>query len=138
MESDITRFQAILNRVGAEKDEVIQIATKWAVDQSLLALRQQEEIERLRAELAAERATTASLLRTIALIREAGGLAREDLDALHGAVKAMREHRDEARREVCQYWALRSVAVLGVYRSAIDFAADRGWDCFAKKEGGGA
>ena len=54
------------------------------------------EIERLRAELAAEGATTASLLRIIALIREAGGFTREDLAALPGAVKAMRQQRDEA------------------------------------------
>ena len=66
------------------------------------------EIQRLRAELAAERETTVSLLRTIALIREAGGLAREDLDALPDAVRAMRQQRDEARRDAERYRWLKS------------------------------
>lgn len=145
MGSDITQFQAILNRVGAEKDEVIQIAMKWAVEQSLMALAR-DTIDRLRAELAAERATTASLLRTIALIREAGGLAREDLDALPDAVKAMRQQRDEARREVCSFEAIdrwhkanpNGLSPCAVFRIAREIAAERGWQCFAQQEGGGA
>ena len=55
MQSDITRFHAILNQVAGEKDEAMRSAVKWAVDQSLVALRQQDDIERLRAELAAMR-----------------------------------------------------------------------------------
>lgn len=98
-------------------------------------------VERLRAELAAERATTASLLRTIALIREAGGLAREDLDALPGAVKAMRQQRDEARIRVCEL----CVRMGGVYRrinrevveckTSEEIAEVCGWDCYAQQEG---
>lgn len=95
------------------------------------------EIERLRAELAAERATTASLLRIIALIREAGGFTREDLDALPGAVKAMREQRDEARREWCymESCVRNEYGIEPAYMPSI--AAERGWDCFAQQEGGG-
>ena len=90
MESDITQFQAILNRVGAEKDEAIQSATKWAVDQSLLALRQQEEIERLRAELAAMRQQRdeARMMwcRIISLTRRGAGedFAPEDIAVEYG------------------------------------------------------
>ena len=73
-----------------------------------------DEIERLSADLAAS--------------------TEENIDLFKQLV-AMRQQRDEARREVCRYWALRSVVVLGVYRSALDFAADRGWDCYAKEGG---
>lgn len=104
-----------------------------------------DEIERLRAELAAERATSASLLRTVALIREAGKFTREDLDALPGAVKAMREQRDEARRDACAFqgmikFQLQNPKVIisteATLRLAKEIAAERGWDCF--KRGGGA
>lgn len=51
-------------------------------------------------------------------------------DMLKQAVRelaAMREERDEARRECCMTWE----AVMG--REAQEVAADKGWDCF--KEG---
>lgn len=46
--------------------------------------------------LSEDRATLCSLLRTITLIREAGGWTKEDLDALPNVVKVMRQQRDEA------------------------------------------
>ena len=56
-----------------------------------------DEIVQLRAELAAERATTASLLRTLALIREAGGWQTQMLAELPDAAKAMREQHSHKR-----------------------------------------
>ena len=88
------------------------------------------ELER---DLAAERATTASLLRALALIREAGGWKTQMLSELPGAVKALREQRDEARREVCEAEVMLSP------RDDLrrhEYAAERGWDCYG--EGGGA
>ena len=103
------------------------------------------EIERLRAELDAERATTASLLRIIALIREAGGFKRDGLAALPGAVKAMREQRDEARELYCRQIAYGLFRTTGVFDPQ-QVAIKRGWVGLFKanepaprdKEGGGA
>ena len=94
-----------------------------------------EIIERLRAELDAERATTASLLRTIALIREAGKFTREDLDALPSAVKAMRQQRDEARRDSCKLEAINRWQEARGQEVWREIAAERGWDCFAQEGG---
>lgn len=103
-----------------------------------------EENKRLRAELAAEGANTASLLHTLALIREAGKWQKEMLSELPGAVKAMREQRDEARRELCEMVARKRRKagvrgqIVGLDRvTGEEIAAERGWDCFAQ-EGGGA
>ena len=112
---DCLRYHAALTALIAERD----------------ALRQ--ERDRLRAELSAERATTASLLRALALIREAGGWQTQMLSELPGAAKAMREQRDEARREVCEAEVMLSP------RDDLrrhEYAAERGWDCYG--EGGGA
>ena len=65
----------------------------------LAAMQKQRDEARVRA--AAEGANTASLLHTLALIREAGKWQKEMLSELPGAVKAMREQRDIARRLYC-------------------------------------
>ncbi len=96
------------------------------------------EIQRLRAELAAERETTVSLLRIIALIREAGGFRRDGLAALPDAVKAMRQQRDEAQQDICYDEFVRRYETGHEMNTPEGIAAERGWDCFAKKEGGGA
>lgn len=113
-----------------------------------------EIVERLRAELAAakaelaaERATSASLLRTIALIREAGGFTREDLDALPGAVKAMRQQRDEAN-SLIRAWKVNifdfvdngeiMYAITSDSRCSMNDAHKRAFLAAMAKEGGGA
>jgi hypothetical protein len=84
------------------------------------------EVERLRAALAdmrqqrqelqllaaAEGANTASLLHTLALIREAGKWQKEMLSELPGAVKAMREQRDEAHSLICAWWRKNAVDIV--------------------------
>jgi hypothetical protein len=105
------------------------------------------DIDRLRAELAAEGANTASLLHTLALIREAGKWQKEMLSELPGAVKAMREQRDEARQDACAFEAINRwniahpngiISECAVVRISREIAVERGWDCYAEKEGGGA
>ena len=75
-------------------------------------------VERLRAELAASTAESIDLFKQLV---------------------AMREQRDEARREAC-LWALPQGVVWNeamIARGTV-IAAERGWDCFAQQEGGGA
>lgn len=67
-----------------------------------------------------------------------------ELDALREQLAAMRKQRDEARRIVCIRIALDETKhYMGTHGypcskgpSAMEVAAERGWDCF--KEGGGA
>lgn len=69
--------------------------------------------------------TIASLLHTIALIREAAGCGGEVMLAdLPAFVKGLREERDKAQRELC--------SVLSGFdpRKAKAFSKRRGWDCF--------
>ena len=106
------------------------------------------EIDRLRADLAqrtaerdAEAATVASLLRTIALIREAAGVdCAPMLDALPSEVGRIVIERDEARRDACMAVAAQldaegrlhdmPVTFIERVRIAREIAAERGWDCY--------
>ena len=116
------------------------------------ATNDEQTIKRLRAELAAEGANTASLLHTLALIREAGKWQKEMLSELPGAVKEMREQRDEAHGLI-RKWRLNLVDVVevGDYMDAMTsearirmndadkrafLAATAAW--MGEKEGGGA
>ena len=70
--------------------------------------------------------TIASLLHTIALIREAAGCGGEvTLMELPAFVERVRAERDEARREVC---LLRAPSTQP--SSIASYAIERGWDCF--------
>lgn len=62
---------------------------------------------------------------------------RDELSKKVGELAAMKQQRDEARREACHLEAVRSF-FLGFQKNIKDHAAQRGWDCFAQKEGGGA
>lgn len=67
--------------------------------------------------------TIASLLHTIALIREAAGCGGEVMLAdLPAFVKGLRDQRDDARREVCYEYGSKAEMLAAADR--------RGWDCF--------
>lgn len=66
---------------------------------------------------------------------------------LERELAAMRQQRDEARRLACKFdainrWTLanpeRIISECVVDRMSLWIAVERGWDCFAEKEGGGA
>jgi hypothetical protein len=78
--------------------------------------------------------TIASLLHTIALIREAAGCGGEVmLSDLPAFVKGLRAERDVARQWLCHVLAKPSM-VTGLDKPGEgkprDFAAEQGWDCF--------
>jgi len=59
--------------------------------------------------------------------------AADEIERLRAELAAMREQRDEARREVCEAEVILSPRDdLTVH----EYAAENGWDCY--KEGGGA
>ena len=60
---------------------------------------------------------------------------RAELSKKIEELAAMKRQRDEAQKEVCRYWSMRSVQLFGVHRSPKEHAAKRGWDCYAEKEG---
>ena len=111
------------------------------------AFKRLAEVENLRAELAAECANTASLLHTLALIREAGRWQKEMLSELPSAVKAMRKQRDEAH-SLIQKWRLNLVDVVDVgdymdamtseARIRMNDADKRAFLAATRKQGGGA
>ena len=72
------------------------------------------EIERLRQECGEARRAIGDSLQTLIHLRQ--------------EQNALRDERDEARRECCNTWE----AVM--FRPAADVAADKGWDCFAALE----
>jgi outer membrane protein TolC len=76
----------------------------------------QQEITRLRADLA--------IAKTDLL------LTQSRVERFRAHVAALKADRDEARREVCN--------IVGRGQGQRLYAADRGWDCFDAKEGGGA
>ena len=131
-DSGSTRVQTALESLRAEHARF----SAEVPSLRLLLDARRNECERLERELAAEKATTTSLLHSIALIREAGGWQTQMLSELPGAVKALREQRDEARRELCFDEAWRRYEKTGHTITAQEIAAERGWDCY--REGGGA
>lgn len=64
--------------------------------------------------------------------------AADEIERLRAELAAMREQRDEARRE----WCYMESCVRNEYgmepTDEPSIAAERGWDCFAQQEGGGA
>ena len=73
--------------------------------------------------------------------------AAAEIQRLRAELDAMRQQRDEARRDACVNMAmLRLRDMYGddfvtredALQMAKEIAAERGWDCFGEKEGGGA
>lgn len=88
-----------------------------------------------------DRQTIASLLHTIALIREAAGVDEKPmLSELPDVIRKLREERDEARRRVCEM----SLQLGEIYRrvggktvrvtTADDVADMMDWDCYETPE----
>jgi DNA repair exonuclease SbcCD ATPase subunit len=101
----VAERDALKKRVAEQDADIKTLAASNAIlhgrleshptaDRELAAMQKQRDEARVRA--AAEGANTASLLHTLALIREAGKWQKEMLSELPSAVKAMREQRDEA------------------------------------------
>lgn len=63
--------------------------------------------------------------------------AADEIERLRAELAAAIKQRDEARREVCNEIARIRAAIEGVFDPK-RVAINRGWDCFAQKEGGGA
>jgi hypothetical protein len=66
---------------------------------------------------------------------------------LRAELTAMREQRDEARRDACAFQGIIKfdlqhpkgiISTEATLRLANEIAVERGWDCFSQKEGGGA
>jgi hypothetical protein len=87
--------------------------------------------------------TIASLLHTIALIREASGLEGVMLGDLPREIAALKAERDEARRSACIFKARYMDTRIGFSPMTEDeanaearrIAARMRWDCFDAKEG---
>ena len=97
--------------------------------------------ERLQAELATANAALAEARRMISEINDENERLSAELVSKADELAAMKKQRDDAREGVCRLTALRRK------ERGLDFdydpdpkaiAADRGWDCFEKKAGGGA
>jgi len=72
--------------------------------------------------------------------------AADEIERLRAELAAMREQRDEARRDACAFQGIIKfdlqhpkgiISTAATLRLAKEIAAERGWDCFAQ-EGGGA
>ena len=61
-----------------------------------------------------------------------------EVERLRAELAAMRKQRDEARREWCYMESCRRCEYAIEPSDERSIAAERGWDCFAQKEGGGA
>ena len=59
-------------------------------------------------------------------------------DVLLAELAKVRQQRDEAQQEVCELVAASDEASTGFTTTAKQIASERGWDCFAAEEGGGA
>lgn len=73
--------------------------------------------------------------------------AADEIERLRAELAAAINARDEARRDACAFEAIvrwneahpkGSKSPAELFRIARQIAADRGWDCFGEKEGGGA
>ena len=128
---DIPGLLAWLNQPPSQWSAVgWQNAPVWAalVDKLISDLREaQDEVGDLLAANDADAQTAASLLYTIALIREKTGLGDGAMLAeLPACMKRFLDQRDEARREVCYGY--------GSMEKALAAAKRRGWDCFDAKD----
>ena len=70
-----------------------------------------------------------------------------EIERLRAELAAVQKQRDEARREVCKLAAINRLSLQKhlqivspdhIREIARQIAAERGWDCFAEKEWGGA
>lgn len=84
--------------------------------------------------------TITSLLHTIALIREAAGVNEKPmLSELPDVIRKLREERDEARRDACEFGAMLETDADPNYdpesgkfaEIAMSIAHLKGWDCWS-------
>ena len=61
-----------------------------------------------------------------------------EVERLSAELAAMRQQRDEARMDLCYAEAVARCEIGHEVPCPEAIAAERGWDCFAQKEGGGA
>ena len=96
--------------------------------------------ERLQAELAAAKAELSKKIEELA----AAWMVKDDLLA---ELAKVRQQLDEARRDACAFEAINRwneahpkgiMSPCAVERISREIAVERGWDCFAQQEGGGA
>ena len=88
-----------------------------------------------------DRETIASLLRTIALIREAAGVNEKPmLSELPDAIRKLREERDEARRRVCEMSLQLGQVFRRIGGKTVEVTTPEGcaeimrWDCYETPE----